>query len=534
MLQTITVCLLLGNATLFAQTPNIIRNGDFAAGLDGWTYLQDGAVVPPVGCLVANNEMALIEQSNGSIEHGIRQTVSMQANLEYTLSFDLGSSASSTGFAVTFSGWGRNNQITATSVMQHFRYSLSFAQAKCGPLVFTFPADRRVRIDNLTLTVAPVANDCMGHCDGLFAGSDTTVDVGTTVALRMQGYDYSGEPGTVTWRKIGGPAVTLINADTDHPTFTPLDIGTYTFQLTYGGMADTVKVSAHLPDIISLPGVLQAEYYKAGGEGVGYHDLTIGNAGAKFRTDKVDIGVSGDVGGGYTIGWTAAGEWLVYDVNLTQTIHYTISARMASAVAGLKICKLSVDDTAVATFNLTDASGRQSWKTVSIGNVWLTAGRHSVKIAMTTGNCNVNYLSFVPGANYAPVANGGYDKTITANTILALDGSASVDSDNYPRALNYTWSQVSGPTGAVVTGINTARPTFTSPNNGSYVLQLQVSDGAQTSVDKLVLCVYGGINYELSPQPNLRRTALITQRIFRNRWCIRSAIPMVFSTRHIL
>jgi hypothetical protein len=40
---------------------------------------------------------------------------------------------SPTGFAFTLSGWGRNNQITATGVMQHFRYAVSFAQAKCGP-----------------------------------------------------------------------------------------------------------------------------------------------------------------------------------------------------------------------------------------------------------------------------------------------------------------------------------------------------------------------------------------------------------------
>ena len=52
---------------------------------------------------------------------------------------------------------------------------------------------------------------------------------------------------------------------------------------------------------------IQAEDYKAGGEGVGYHDTTPGNQGATYRTDDVDIQpkASGD---GYNVGWITAGE----------------------------------------------------------------------------------------------------------------------------------------------------------------------------------------------------------------------------------
>ncbi len=45
-----------------------------------------------------------------------------------------------------------------------------------------------------------------------------------------------------------------------------------------------------------------------------YFDTSGGNAGGQFRSTDVDIEASS--GGGYNIGWTVAGEWLNYTVNV--------------------------------------------------------------------------------------------------------------------------------------------------------------------------------------------------------------------------
>src|SRR4051812_33251219 len=70
--------------------------------------------------------------------------------------------------------------------------------------------------------------------------------------------------------------------------------------------------SAYTGSPISLPGIVEAENFDRGGEGVAYHDTTAGNALGEYRSTRVDIGTTGDVGGGYSVGWTDKGEWLGY------------------------------------------------------------------------------------------------------------------------------------------------------------------------------------------------------------------------------
>ena len=47
--------------------------------------------------------------------------------------------------------------------------------------------------------------------------------------------------------------------------------------------------SAYLGTPFNVPGIIQAEYYDNGGEGVAYRDRTPGNSGGRLRSDDVDI-----------------------------------------------------------------------------------------------------------------------------------------------------------------------------------------------------------------------------------------------------
>ena len=85
---------------------------------------------------------------------------------------------------------------------------------------------------------------------------------------------------------------------------------------------------------IDIPGTIEAEYYDNGGEGDAYHDTSPGNNGpSTIRGDDVDIEACTDTGGGNNVGWTVAGEWLKYTVNVVSNGSYTITARVASFVA---------------------------------------------------------------------------------------------------------------------------------------------------------------------------------------------------------
>lgn len=71
---------------------------------------------------------------------------------------------------------------------------------------------------------------------------------------------------------------------------------------------------------IELPGIIEAEDFDMGGEGISYHDSDNDNSGsADYRTDGggVDIYTTSD--DGYAIDKTEAGEWLEYTVNMTAT-----------------------------------------------------------------------------------------------------------------------------------------------------------------------------------------------------------------------
>jgi hypothetical protein len=76
-----------------------------------------------------------------------------------------------------------------------------------------------------------------------------------------------------------------------------------------------------------------------------------------------------------------------------------------------------------------------------------------------------------PGANQSVALN-----PITKQALVTLDGSTSFDANG--DTLTYSWSLVSVPdkSNATLTGANTAKPTFTADQPGSYVAALIVND----------------------------------------------------------
>src|SRR5207248_2459365 len=71
------------------------------------------------------------------------------------------------------------------------------------------------------------------------------------------------------------------------------------------------------------PTVLQAENFDLGGEGVAYHDTDAANLGGAYRpTEAVDLEPTTNPGGGYDVGWMHAGEYLQYTVNVAADADY--------------------------------------------------------------------------------------------------------------------------------------------------------------------------------------------------------------------
>jgi hypothetical protein len=148
----------------------------------------------------------------------------------------------------------------------------------------------------------------------------------------------------------------------------------------------------------SIPGTIQAENYDTGGEGNGYHDTEATNFGGAYRMDGVDLAACSDGAGCTTVGWTQAGEWLLYTVSVPTAGTYTMQIRVASAGSGGTFHVEFNGVNKTGTLTVPNTGGWDTWQTIT-KTVTLDAGWQTMKIVMdavgATGNIgNINSITF--------------------------------------------------------------------------------------------------------------------------------------------
>jgi hypothetical protein len=151
---------------------------------------------------------------------------------------------------------------------------------------------------------------------------------------------------------------------------------------------------------LPIPGRVEAESYRSGGEGAGYHDTTIGNSGDyTLRGDDVDIKNTAD---GPTVGWTTNGEWLQYNVTVSTAGTYTPTLRVANGNITTAQIHLELDGTSQGTIAI-PATG--SWNTqanVAAPSISMSAGAHTLRVVFDITPVDLNYLDFALAATPTP------------------------------------------------------------------------------------------------------------------------------------
>ena len=187
------------------------------------------------------------------------------------------------------------------------------------------------------------------------------------------------------------------------PSF-PLHAGPHVLRLVFdseGGNLNWIEIVPAVPSTpftgtpIALPGTIEVENFDLGGQGVAYNDLDPGNNGGAYRSEGVDIEATGDAGGGFDIGWTGAGEWLSYSVDVVADGRYTVRARVASMAPGGSF-HLSLDGMRITkSVTVPGTDGWQNWQTIEIPDVPFSAGPHVLQLVLdgagywgTPGNFN--------------------------------------------------------------------------------------------------------------------------------------------------
>src|SRR5699024_1510297 len=76
---------------------------------------------------------------------------------------------------------------------------------------------------------------------------------------------------------------------------------------------------------MEIPGFIPVANYDNGGQGVAYNDMDNGNTGGGYRDEDVDIHFGPDPVP--AVGWTFAGEWLKFTVDIKEAGDYKVKMR---------------------------------------------------------------------------------------------------------------------------------------------------------------------------------------------------------------
>lgn len=209
----------------------------------------------------------------------------------------------------------------------------------------------------------------------------------------------------------------IIGTDTEAPfeiTYKPKAKGTYNVTAEAidadGKVSKVVKYSlkannkrsTYKTTPIAIPGIIQAENFDKGGEGLSFHDSNSDGEGdnQSYRSDAegMDL-VKGN--NGTVLGYTAVNEWTEYTVNVKTAGTYSFKATVSSGTTGsgfnIGLVK-NGNVTIIGQVNVPQ-TGNNDWGTYTVvtGNITqeLETGEQILRFTIKGANCNIDKVELV-------------------------------------------------------------------------------------------------------------------------------------------
>jgi hypothetical protein len=182
----------------------------------------------------------------------------------------------------------------------------------------------------------------------------------------------------------------------------------------------------------NIPGTIQAEYYDLGGQGIAFNDTGGKNGDTNFRPgDNVDCNELSN--GNYKVGWTAAGEWLEYTVDVQAGTYDIIVTATSSGIGIVGDLQVSLDGIVLGTADIVNMGGWLSPQDFTISNVNLAAGSDKVlRLTIVNGQSfDIDKVNFVRQISCPDDDNDGVCNAndLCPNFDDGLIGSACDDGD---------------------------------------------------------------------------------------------------------
>lgn len=144
--------------------------------------------------------------------------------------------------------------------------------------------------------------------------------------------------------------------------------------------------------LLTVPGVIEAEYFDQGGEGLSYHDADKSNYPGDFRPDE-GVDLYSRLGEGYHIGNALQGEWIEYTIDVKTEGLYSVTSHLAALFGGGTF-QISVD---TVVSEIQSAPNCYSWlNTLPVTtNMYLKSGVQVMRFTILNGpNFNIDKFEF--------------------------------------------------------------------------------------------------------------------------------------------
>lgn len=231
----------------------------------------------------------------------------------------------------------------------------------------------------VSLNIKEIKNNDPGELEISAIAEDASIQ---TIDIYFDGKKMESTNNKVTISDIaeGKHTVMAIGYDSNHQEYKSSEkkITIYEPQTSFNGTPATI------------PGKIEAEEFDYGGEGNAYHDNDEENRNGETRNEGVDMSAT-------AVGYTQAGEWIEYTVNVEKSGIYAFDAAVASGGDGASFTLYMDNENIIPNKKSISVPNTGSWEdftTVKSDLNRLAKGTHVLKLEIVGDWLDIDYMNF--------------------------------------------------------------------------------------------------------------------------------------------
>jgi len=208
-----------------------------------------------------------------------------------------------------------------------------------------------------------------------------------------------------------------------------------------GGGTTTPTEGSYGGTTAAIPGTVMAENYDTGGQGIAYNVTSTNGSDNSYRSDGVDLELATAPATGNDVGWTAAGQWFKYTVNVATAGIYNVNFLVAAPAAVTDAFHIadSSGTNLTGSINVPATGGYEAWQTVT-ATLTLPAGVQTLTLDQDAAGWNIDSTEFAESGS-----GGSGNEDPYSGTPAAIPGTVMVENyDTGGQGVAYNVTSTNG------------------------------------------------------------------------------------------